>query len=203
MSNDAIHSVTLGEIAGVASGYPLRCSTEDLESGDVHFVQLKNTSQDAHVNWAGVPKVTLPSKRQPVWLSDDDVLFASRGTKTLAYPLTNTPSRAVCAPQFFVLTVRDTRKLSPEFLAWQINQKTAQDYFQRTATGSYIQNIRRSVLENLPIVVPALHRQHLIVKFLQAAQHERATLNRLIENRNNQLEALAFGLLQQPSEAKS
>jgi hypothetical protein len=202
MANDATHSVVLGDVAWAASGYPLRSSTEELEGGDVHFVQLKNMSQDADIDWAVVPKVTLPSKRQPTWLSDNDVLFASRGTKTLAYPLAKTPPRTVCAPQFFVLTVRDTRKLLPEFLAWQINQKPAQDYLQRSATGSYIQNIRRNVLENLPIAVPPLHSQQLIVKFWRAAQHERTTLNRLIENRNNQLEALAMGLLQQPSGAK-
>jgi hypothetical protein len=180
----------------IASGYPLRTSVELLEPGDVAFLQIKNTSTDVDIDWAGVPRVSLPSKREPIWLTDDDVVFTSRGTRTLAYPLVSTPPRAVCAPQFFVLSAKDTAALSPEFLAWQMNQKPAQDYFQRTATGSHIQNIRREVIEDLPIVIPPIHQQWLIVKFWRAAQLERATLNRLIENRNNQLEALAIGLLQ-------
>ncbi len=187
----------------VASGYPLRSSVELLEPGDVHFVQIKHTSPDADIDWSQVPQVSLPSKREPVWLSDADVVFTSRGTRTLAYPLVGTPSKAVCAPQFFVLSVREIGKISPEFLAWQINQKPAQDYFQRTATGSYIQNIRREVIENLPITIPPIQQQRLIVKFWRAAQLERITLNRLVENRNHQLEALAMGLLQSTNGVKA
>lgn len=202
MIHDA-HKFRLADAARIASGYPLRSSAELLEPGDVHFVQIKNTSPDGDIDWSQVPQVSLPSKREPVWLSDDDVVFTSRGTRTLAYPLIGTPAKAVCAPQFFVLSVSDTAMLSPEFLAWQINQRPAQDYFQRTATGSYIQNIRREVIENLPITVPPIQQQRLIVKFWRAAQFERATLNRLIENRNNQLEALAIGLLKTANGVKA
>jgi hypothetical protein len=203
MLNDANINSRLADIALITSGYPLRSAVEALEPGEVHFVQIRNTSPDADIDWAEVPKVTLPSKREPAWLSDQDVVFTARGTRTLAYPLVGTPAKAVCAPQFFVLSVKNTGMISPEFLAWQINQKPAQEYFQRTATGSYIQNIRREVIENLPIAMPPIEQQQLIVNFWRAAQRERATLNRLIENRNNQLEALAIGLLQTSSGARA
>ena len=133
---------------------------------------------------------------QTAWLRDSDIIFSSRGTRTLAYPLLNTPPRAVCAPQFFVLRVRDTTNALPAFLAWQINQRPAQDHLQRNATGSYIRNIRRNVLEDLPIALPSVHEQLLIVDFWRAAQRERAIINKLIENRNEQLEAMALRLLQ-------
>src|SRR4051812_17750862 len=121
MRHDAQIHLRLADATRIASGYPLRSSTELLEPGDVHFVQIKNTSPDSDIDWSQVPQVTLPSKREPAWLTDDDVVFTSRGTRTLAYPLIGTPPKAVCAPQFFVLSVKDTGKLSPEFLAWQIN----------------------------------------------------------------------------------
>lgn len=193
MVDDASFS-KVGGLAAVAAGYPLRGAVDALSQGDVRLVQLKNTTADGGIDWADVPNVSLPSTREPAWLRDGDVIFSSRGTKTLAYALSNVPPKAVCAPQFFVLTLRSPTIL-PEFLAWQMNQKPAQDYFQREATGSYIQNIRRSVLEELPIVVPPLHVQELIVGFWRTAQQERAALGRLIQNRNNQLEALANGLL--------
>lgn len=187
--------VRLADAARVSSGYPLRISTEQLEPGDVHFLQIKNLSLDSDIDWAQVPQVTLPSKREPMWLTNDDVVFTSRGTRTLAYPLSHTPAKAVCAPQFFVLSVESPGKLSPEFLAWQINQKPAQEYFLRTGTAAYIQNIKRDVIENLSIFVPPIEQQMLIVKFWRATQRERATLSRLIENRTNQLEAIAVDLL--------
>ncbi len=196
MAIDA-HVIHLKDLVAVAAGYPLRTAVEALGEGEVHFVQLKNVdAASGGVDWAQVPTVTLPSARQPEWLTDSDVIFSARGTRTYAYSLTSTPAKAVCAPQFFVLSVRDPGKISPEFLAWQINQRPAQDYFQRTATGSYIQNIRRQVLEDLPITVPPVHTQRLAVEFSRSAQRERALLNQLIENRNTQLEAFAMGLLQ-------
>jgi hypothetical protein len=195
MEDNANISLRLADAARISSGYPLRSSVELLEPGDVHFLQIKNLSMETHIDWAQVPQVSLPSKREPLWLTNDDVVFTSRGTRTLAYPLAATPKRAVCAPQFFVLSVENPAKLSPEFLAWQINQKPAQDYLQRGATGDYIQNIKREVIENLPLVVPPIQQQTLIVKFWRASQRERVALNQLIQNRTNQLEALATGLL--------
>ena len=186
----------LGQIAGIAAGYPLRSSAEELDPGDVSLVQLKNVSPERDILWDDVAKITLPSKREPTWLTANDIIFSSRGTKTLAYALPGVPPRAVCAPQFFVLTVKDVRRLLPEFLAWQINQKPAQDHFQREATGSYIQNIRKLVLEQLPIVVPPLHEQRLIVEFWCAARRERVILRQLIETTEAQLEAIAIGLAQ-------
>lgn len=196
MAIDA-QQIPLKDVAAVAAGYPLRTAVEVLGEGDVHFVQLKNVDvASGSVDWAQVPTVALPSARQPAWLTDSDVIFSARGTRTYAYALANTPAKAVCAPQFFVLTVREPGHISPDFLAWQINQRPAQDYFERTATGSYIQNIRRQVLEELPISVPPMQTQKLAVEFWRSAQRERAILNQLIENRNTQLEAFAMGLLQ-------
>ena len=203
MEDNANIHICLAGITRISSGYPLRSSVELLEPGDVHFLQIKNLSLETDINWEHVPQVTLPSKREPVWLTNDDVVFTSRGTRTLAYPLAATPKKAVCAPQFFVLSVEKPGRLLPEFLAWQINQKPAQDYLQRAATGDYIQNIRREVIENLPIVVPPIQQQTLIVKFWRASQRERVALNQLIENRANLLEAIAIGLIKSSNGEKS
>lgn len=194
MADDA-KQMKLKDVVDTAAGYPLRGAVEALEPGDVSLVQLKNATSGGEIAWNEVPRVKLPSRREPAWLRDRDLIFSSRGTKTLAYALREVPPKAVCAPQFFVLSPK-TKTVMSEFLAWQMNQKPAQDYFQREATGSYIQNIRRSALEDLPIVIPPLHVQELVVNFWRAAQRERATFNQLIENRNQQLDALAVGLLQ-------
>lgn len=196
MKHDAQISIKLNEAARVSSGYALRSSADALENGSVHFVQLRDVSLNDDVIWDDVVKVSLPSKKDPAWLSENDVIFSARGTRTLAYPLLHVPPQAVCGPQFFVLNIRTPECLLPEFLAWQINQKSAQDYLQRSATGSHILNIRRAVLEDLPIVMPPLHEQELIVAFWRSAKQERAALMRLIENRSIQIEALASALFQ-------
>ncbi|MEH6809007.1 MAG: restriction endonuclease subunit S [Hyphomonas oceanitis] len=201
MSNDA-KILELMEVADVSAGYPLRSSAEALDKGGVHFIQLKHVDTEAELDWACVPTVALPSKRDPQWLTDDDVIFAARGTRTFAYPLMNTPDHTVCAPQFFVLSAADKGRVLPGFLAWQINQRPAQEYLAQRSTGAHIPNVRRRALEEMPIIVPSLAQQEVIVELWRAAREERATLTRLMENRTQQMEALALGLFQNAQRAR-
>ena len=184
----------LGSVSSISAGYPLRHSAEELAEGSISFVQLKNVCLERGIVWDEVAKIDLPSTRNQSWLSPNDVIFSARGSRTLAYPVINPPERAACAPHFYVISIRDHAELLPEFLAWQMNQKAAQDYLQREAAGSYILNIRRQVLEQLPIAIPPLREQELIVAYWRAAQRERLMLERLIETTDAQLGAIAMRL---------
>lgn len=186
----------LGQVARVSAGYPLRGSAGALLDGNVHFVQLQHVDTDADIDWSKVPRVSLPSKREPHWLTTNDLIFSARGTRTLAYPLPNVPSLAVCAPQFFVLSPKQPEKVLPEYLAWQINQRPCQEYLAQRATGTTIPNVRRQALEEMPIAIPPTEAQRTLVDLWRLSRSERALLSRLIENRKQQLDALAIGLLQ-------
>ena len=194
MDNDAIKYEEISVIASVSAGFPLRGSVDALASGEVAVVQMRNVNSDFGVMWSATNKVELPTKRRHDWLQDGDVIFAARGAKNYAVALRDVPQKAVCSPHFFVL--RAMGACDPDFLAWQINQKPAQEYFKRSATGSYIMNIRREVIEKLKIALPSLSRQRTIVKHFQAATAERQALERLVENRIHEIEAIAVGLFQ-------
>jgi hypothetical protein len=196
MSNDA-KITPLGGLAQISAGYPLRTSASALAEGDVHLLQLQHVDTEFDIEWAKVPKVELPSERGHTWLSDNDVVFAARGTRTFAYSLKNTPKHAVCAPQFFVISPSQRTAILPEYLAWHINQRPCQEYLTERATGATIPNVRRQVLEEMPITVPPISTQRIFVAFWRSAREERAVLNRLIQNRKQQLEALAVGLFHQ------
>ena len=185
---------SLGDVAVIAAGYPLRGAVDELASGDVAIVQMRNVDADGGVNWHEVQRIALPSKRPPAFLAVGDIIFTTRGTRNFALALDTVEGEAVCSPHFFVIRVLDANRTAPAFLAWQINQRTAQEYFQREATGSHILNIRREVIENLPLSIPPLATQRAIVALADAARAERATLTKLIENRNHQIEAIALGL---------
>ena len=177
----------------IAAGYPLRWSVDALPAGDVAMLQMGNVNPDLVLDWAVIRRVELPSTRPVNFLQPNDVIFSTRGTRNFALALEHVPVRAVCSPHFFVLRVNNAQ-ITPAFLAWQINQLPAQTYFQRSATGSDILNIRRETLENLSIAVPSLADQHAICALDRAARVERAALNQLIANRNRQLQAIAIDL---------
>ena len=181
-------------IASISAGYPLRGAVDSLPAGDVAVIQMGNVDPDTGVNWASAKRVALPSKRSANFLAPGDVIFTTRGTRNFALALGQVPGSVVCSPHFFIMRVHDTSRMNPEFLAWQLNQRPAQEYFQREATGSYILNLRREVIENLSVGLPPLERQHAIMALADAVRAERATLTKLIENRNHQMEAIALNL---------
>jgi len=186
--------INLGSLANIAAGYPFRGSIDALPDGGVAVIQMANVEADAGIDWEAVKRVTLPTVRSASVLEPEDVIFTTRGTRNFAVALGRVPEPAVCSPQFFVMRVKDPNAVMPSFLAWQINQRPAQEYFQREATGSYILNIRREVIENLPIAILPIAQQRAITKLAAAAHEERAALSRLITNRNRQMEAIALDL---------
>lgn len=184
----------LKQVSAISAGHPIRGAVDVLPPGDVTVVQMRDVGTETGVDWFDAARVTLPPARSTDFLAPGEIIFTTRGTRNFALALDAVPGPAVCSPHFFVIRLADPATIVPGFLAWQMNQRPAQEHFQREATGSYILNIRREVVETLPIVVPPVERQHAIMAFAQAAGAERAALGRLIDNRNHQLEAIALGL---------
>lgn len=189
-----IMMMKLADIAAISAGFPFRGAIEVVPEGKVFVVQMKNVDPEMGVDWLSVTRSNAPGKREPDWLREGDVIFAARGSRNYAALIEGAPTNAVCSPHFFVLRLRDQATVLPAFLAWQINQAPARKYFEQSATGSYILNIRRQVLEDLEVAVPARQQQDQIVAFNRAAQEERAVMTRLIANRKNQMEAIAHDL---------
>lgn len=185
--------MTLGEVAEIAAGHPLRSGVDEFQAGDTGVIQMRNVDPATGVDWATVSRIELPPARRIEFLNPGDVIFSTRGARTYAVALDSAPFPAVCSPHFFVLRLR-VPDIEPRFLAWQINQTAAQEYLKREATGSHILNIRREVIERLEVVIPSLARQAAIVAFAEDAAREKRQLSALIENRQHQMNALAAAL---------
>lgn len=194
MKIDAVNIVNLKDLATVAAGYPFRSAIRDEPGGDIFVVQMRNTAVVSGVDWASAAQIKLPEKRPMRWLEDGDVIFAARGANNYAVHIERPPERAVCSPHFFVLTGVDNTRALPAFIAWQINQKFVQKQLDASATGSHIRNIRRQALETLRLAIPSIENQSAIVEFAKAANTERLLFERLVSNRQQQLDALALGL---------
>jgi hypothetical protein len=184
----------IADIAAISAGFPFRGAVKAMRGGNALVVQMKNVDPQKGIDWACVSRSKLPGKKEPDWLREGDILFAARGSRNYAVVVENLPANSVCSPHFFVLRVRDQSTILPAFVAWQINQAPARRYFEQSATGSYILNIRRPVLEQLEIVIPDITQQQQVVALTRAAQEERAIMERLTANRKTQMEAIARGL---------
>ncbi|MNX99833.1 hypothetical protein D3C86_1323000 [compost metagenome] len=87
--------------------------------------------------------------------------------------------------------------LSPEFLAWQLNQPPCQRYFELHAEGSAAKSIRRQVLEETPIGIPSLTRQQAIMNMVNTLREERRLMQQLQRNGEQMMHTIAASLLEQ------
>jgi hypothetical protein len=193
MDLDALRTV-LAEVTQLQAGYPFRTTVEEVPDGDVHVIQMKDVSPDLGVEWSGVIRTRLAGRKQPDWIVDGDILFAAKGARFYAACVAAALPKAVCVPAFFHLRVRREAALDPEFLAWQINQMPCQRQLLQAAEGSSLLSIRRAVLEQLVLAVPPIAEQRRIVALADLAVRERQALQRLIHNREQQLQAIAEDL---------
>jgi hypothetical protein len=190
MSIDAA-VLPLGKVATVQGGFPFRGSVEALPHGSVLAVQMKDLTVEDGIDWAGVARTELPGRRSADWLATGDILFVCRGTRFYASCIDEPPHRAVCTPHFFHLRIQHEASVLPAFLAWLINQGPVQRQLLQAAEGSNQLSIRRPVLEAVTVRIPSFANQYRIVSLAQLARKERQTLQKLIHNRERELEGLA------------
>ena len=184
-------NVVLAEVASLQAGYPFRTTVEEVVNGDVLVVQMKDVGPEIGVDWASAIRTRLAGRKQPDWIHEGDILFAAKGARFYAVCAGPPPSHAVCVPAFFHLRVHAAAQVDPHFLAWQINQSPCQRQLLQAAEGSSQLSIRRPVLEQLALSIPAIEEQRRIVALAELAQRERRALQRLINNREQQLQAIA------------
>jgi hypothetical protein len=191
---DAYDSDVLARFASITAGYPFRGKVDALPAGEVAVIQMRNTDPEFGIDWIGLSRIELPRASAKAFLRLGDIILSTRGGRNFPYYIEDQAEHVVCSPHFFVIRVKKDAIL-PQFLAWQMSQKPAQDYFAAGATGSYILNLKREVVENLPIAIPPLAEQHRITELDAAARAERAILTRLVENRTAQMTAIAQQML--------
>ncbi|MEI6858535.1 MAG: restriction endonuclease subunit S [Shewanella sp.] len=187
----------LYDIAEIRPGHPFRGSIEHINDGEAHVVQVRDTAPTGEVSSDAMIRTDLSGKKNPDWLQPGDVLFVAKGARHFAALVENLPKQSVCSPHFFLIRVKDEfrKKVTPEFICWQLNQLPAQRYFQVTAEGSLYLSIRRQVLEYTPITLLPLDRQHQLTAMHRCAVKEKNVLQQLINNRQHQLDAIAQNVL--------
>lgn len=186
----------LSKLADITVGHPFRGKIPEVAGAGVRAVQMKDVSILGGINWSSCVKTETSGKREPGWLQPGDVLFVARGSHNYAVLVDEAAEeiQAVAAPHFYLLRCKRQEAL-PEYLAWFLNQEPCQRYFQREAEGSVTKSIRRSVLENAPIAVPSLEKQHQIVQLAYSIKQEHQLFEKLIRNNETMMDGIAADLL--------
>ena len=187
----------LKDIAKIRAGHPFRGKVPENKDAQSKVIQIRDINRDGKVNWETVISADVENKRGSVgWLQKGDVIFTARGPKNIATCLAHKLEEpVVCSPHFFIIQLKKTDKLLPEFLAWQLNQVPAQRYFDGVAEGSWQIGVNKSSILDLKLSIPNIDTQYKIIELAKTALKEKHIMLELILNRERQLQGIARNIL--------
>ncbi|MBT9291815.1 restriction endonuclease subunit S [Prosthecodimorpha staleyi] len=177
----------LADTCTIHTGYTARGRLEPLAAGGVLAIQLRDISPEGRIDPDRLTRVQLEDLADRYFVRAGDVLFRSRGDRNTASALDERlqePALAVL-PLMVLRPNRDV--VTPEYLAWAINQPPAQRHFDAAARGTNIRMIPRSSLDNLDLDVPDIETQEKIVAVDALAERERALSQLAAETRKQMI----------------
>lgn len=165
----------------ISSGYSFRTKVKHEAKGDLAVIQLKDLENNYQTLGQELTMVSSDKVPEKYLLQKGDVLFISKGANNFAIVFQE-DFKAVAVSAFFVLRA-DEKKVLPEYLAWFINSKPAQQFLKGNRAGTYIPNVNKDTLMSLQVKLPSLEKQKQIAAIAELAQKEQSIYNQLKENR--------------------
>ena len=183
----------LKNIAKIHPGHLNRDKIQYTEGGSHWLVQARDVK-------AGLLKcTTTPLTRfnpklssRDILLRDGDIVVMARGAKNYATLLSEVPGHALAAASFFIVRA-SIKALDPVYLAWYLNQPRAQHYFtQNSGHGVHMPVVRRSVLEQMDVPLPALATQKQIAELFRLSLDEKELTKIILAKRARLIEAVCL-----------
>lgn len=160
----------IADLVTAFTGHTLRGRMENDPDGDCAIIQAKDLTTSGSVQFRSSPyKIALTEMPPAQLLKKGDILVLSKGTNNKALLYDAQFPHAAATSAFTVLRITTTQ-VKPAFLAWYINSPQAQEYFGSQRAGTTTLNLSKKAIEDLPVPVPPLLKQELMIKLVK--QHE-------------------------------
>ena len=190
----------LSNVADVRAGYPFRTRVEADPAGNALVLQMKdvNPRSAADIDGAVRAVVTAPDSHR---LTAGDLVLKSRGNTHCAVVGAVPELPLVAAVPLFVLRP-DRRKVTPAFLRWFLNHPSTQGQLAAAAVGTYVPTVSKPSIERLPIQLPPLETQELIVKIAELADRERELLEAITSIKTDATDRILLRLSRSSGETR-
>jgi hypothetical protein len=197
--NYSAKNMALHEVCEVQVGYTARSRLEPARDGGVPAIQLRDLRGEQQADLSSLPVYPLGPSFERYWAGAGDILFRSRGERNTAVPIPPDAKGAAVAilPLIVLRPKRDL--VDPAYLAWFINQKPAQQHFDKCAHSGPMRMIPKNCIDDLEVLLPSLEAQRLIVEIAALARREHALTQQLADKK---LELTEFALHQQMRNAQ-
>lgn len=173
----------ISHIAEIKSGYLFKESLKSDKEGNVGVIQLKDVNDRGVLNSRELQRINSDKISSENFLVLGDVLFKAKTNHPVAAVVKEQLPSTIATAHYFIISVKKADVL-PGYLAWYLNQRPAQIYFDRNAGGTRIQVINKQLLGELEIVVPDLRTQAKIAKIYELHQREQNLVDAIKEKKH-------------------
>jgi len=129
-------------------------------------------------------------------LNPGDILFAAKGSNNFAAVYQNNYPKAVASTSFFVIKLTGENIL-PDYLAWFINYSKTMELLKSFATGTSINSISKTVLEELEISIPEMQVQQSILKINELRMRQKTLVSKIEELREQLIQQQIYNALKE------
>ena len=143
---------------------------KDLVNGHISELSIARVSED-HVNRLSRHKIEV-----------GDILYSRRGDVGRCAFATDLEQGWLCGTGCLRVTI-DSSKAVPKFVFYQLQKAETVGWVEKHAVGATMLNLNTSILSSIPIEVPSIEEQQIIVDMLSAYDD-------LIENNQKQIKLL-------------
>jgi hypothetical protein len=186
-------TILLCDVADLRSGYHLRGGIKRQPAGRYRLIQIGDLQRDRPVRFLHLTRTDLKEEPRDNLIRRGDVLLVGRGLRNDAVAVEEELQDTVASSQLFI--IRPARVVSPQFLAWYLNQEPAQRYLGQNRAGTNVPIITKEGLARLPVTVPPLEKQEIIVRIHRLSVKEASLLEAIQQKRRRLVEvALLKGL---------
>ena len=175
----------LKSVAQIMVGYQSRTRIEYDPSGTHKIVHGRDFQSRDHLCTDALLTFNPERTPGPYSIKPGDILFQARGGEHFAHCVFAPPPDTLASSSFYIIRPR-LDVLIPPYLAWWINQSTAQRYLQAESQRTSMPFVSKAVLSRLEVRIPDLRVQETIHHVTDLMQKE-LMLRRQIAERRRQL----------------
>ena len=173
----------MSQIAEIKSGYLFKEGIKSDKEGNVSVVQLKDVNDRGVLKPHDLQRISLDKIDSGNFLAVGDILLKAKTNKPVSAVVKEQLPSTIATAHYFVISIKKSDVL-PGYLAWYLNQRPAQIYFDRNAGGTRIQVINKQLLSELEVVVPDLKTQEKIEKIYELHQKEQDLVEAIKERKH-------------------
>ncbi|MBU4590788.1 MAG: restriction endonuclease subunit S [Candidatus Omnitrophica bacterium] len=173
----------ISQIAEIKSGYLFKEGIKSDKEGNVRVIQLKDVNNRGVINSRELQRISLDKIDSENFLAVGDVLLKAKTNKPVSAVVKEQLLNTIATAHYFIISINKADVL-PGYLAWYLNQRPAQIYFDRNAGGTRIQVINKQLLSELEVVIPDLKTQEKIAKIYELHQREQDLVEAIKERKH-------------------